>query len=74
MDVPKEAVADWKEHEVTKAVLKRLKENYKEYQALLCAGSTVTADSADTTAIRTAGIVSRIDELRSILDGVGEEV
>jgi hypothetical protein len=73
-NIPREAVADWKTHEVTKAVISRLKQNYNDYQELLNGGGTLDMTSSDQTAMRTSAIVSRLDELRSILNGLGENL
>lgn len=72
-NLPKEAIEDWRQHEVTKAVLARLKGNLDDYRDLLCYGGTLDMQSAEQTSMRTVAIVSRADELQTILRGLGEQ-
>lgn len=73
-NIPKDVLEDWKRHDVTKILLKSLKDNYSDYRELLIGGGTLDMLSSDQTAMRTSAIVSRTDELRSILIGLGEAI
>jgi len=58
---------DWKHNPVTQGYLNLLKQEIEDLKESLASGQTIYSDNLQKTAVETIRMVTRIEELRTIL-------
>jgi hypothetical protein len=73
IQIPKDHMAEWLSHPVTKKVFESLRKVRADHQSVLNDGGTLDTSSAEKTALQTALLLGKISGINVLIETVIEE-